>query len=459
MKVTTRTRRLLRLQTLLFVLLLLIATGLLGWLSTRYDYEADWTANGRNTLSEASIALLREMPEEVRITAFAREAPPLLRRNIGELVARYQRHKDDIRLEFINPDREPQRARDLGIADGELIVSYLDRDERLRDVSEGGLTNALQRLARGGDRRLLFLAGHGERNPDGRADHDYQVWAGQLRSKGIDSARINFAETPVIPPEAVALVIAAPQSALLPGEIAVIRAHVERGGNLLWLAEPGDGAGGLEPLAEYLGIRFVPGVIVDPAVSQVGLMLFGIDDPRVALVANYPLHELTRGFDRNTLFPIAGAIVNASESTGEWETAPVLQTLSGTWLESGEVMGSVSFDDGVDIPGPLTIGVALTRKIEDAPEARTQRIFVAADSDFLSNGFLGLGGNLQLGFNIANWLASDDRFIEIPARTAPDPSLEFTPLKTAVIGFGFLLVLPAVLLTSGLVIWFRRRRR
>ncbi len=447
----------LRLQTLLFVLLFLVVIGLLGWLSTRYAYEADWTASGRNTLSEASIALLREMPEEVRITAWAREAPPLLRRNIGDLVARYQRHKADIRLEFINPDREPQRARELGIADGELVIAFLNHEERLRDVSESGLTNALQRLARGGDRRLLFLAGHGERNPDGRADQDYQVWTEQLRSKGIDAARINLVEAPAILPEAIALVIAAPQSVLMPGEVAIISEHVERGGNLLWLAEPGDGLHGLEPLAEYLGIRFEQGVVVDPTVSQVGSMLFGIDDPRVTLVANYPLHELTRGFDRNTLFPVAGAITIGSPVI--WETAPVLRTLSGTWLESGEVMGTVTFDEGVDIPGPLTLGVALTRKIDAAPEARTQRIFVVADSDFLSNGFLGLGGNLQLGFNIANWLASDDRFIDIPARTAPDLSLEFTPLTTAVIGFGFLLVLPAALLASGLVIWFRRRRR
>jgi hypothetical protein len=457
MKVTTHTRRMLQLQTILFVLLFLVVIGLLGWLSTRYVYEADWTASGRNTLSEASVALLREIPGEVRIAAWAREAPPLVRRGIADLVARYQRHKPDIRLEFINPDREPQRARELGIADGELVISYGDREERLRDVSESGLTNALQRLARGGGRRLLFLAGHGERNPDGRADHDYTAWAEQLRSKGIGVARINLVESPAIPPETTALVIAAPQSALLPGEVAIIKGHIEQGGNLLWMTEPGDGLHGLEPLAEHLGIRFKQGIVVDPTVSQVGLMLFGIDDPRVALVANYPRHELTLGFDRNTLFPIAGAI--AVESAGEWEAVPVLQTLSGTWLETGEVIGTVTFDEGEDIPGPLTLGVALTRVIDDGAESRTQRIFVVADSDFLSNGFLGLGGNLQFGFNIANWLASDDRFIDIPVRTAPDLSLEFTPLTTAVVGLGFLLALPALLLGSGLVIWWRRRRR
>ncbi len=456
MKVTPGTRRMLRLQALLFVVLLLLSVGLLGWLSARYTFEADWSAGGRNTLSDASTSLLRELPGEVSIEGWAREAPPLLRRAITDLVARYQRHKPDIRLEFVNPDREPQRARELGISDGELIVTYQGTQQRLRDISERGLTNALQRLARGGERRLLFLSGHGERDPDGRDDHDYLAWAAQLRERGIATDRINLVESPEIPQEIAALVIAAPQSALLPGEAALVHDYVAAGGNLLWLVEPG-GVHGLDELAGLLGIRFKDGIVVDPTVSRVGMMLFGIDDPRVALVANYPPRELTRGFDHNTLFPIAGAI--AIEDAPGWEATPVLNTMTNTWLETGEVAGNVAFDEGVDTPGPLVLGVVLTRSPDDDPGARVQRVFVAADSDFLSNAFLGLAGNLQLGFNIANWLASDDRFIDIPARAAPDATLEFTPLTTAIIGFGFLLVLPALLLGSGVVIWYRRRRR
>jgi ABC-type uncharacterized transport system involved in gliding motility auxiliary subunit len=456
MKVTARTRRMLQLQTAVFVVLFLLLIGLLGWLGTRYVYEADWTASGRNTLSEASVALLREFPGELRITAWARETP-VLRNGITNIVARYQRHYPGIRLEFVNPDREPQLARELGIADGELILEYEGREERLREISESALSNAMQRLARAGDRRLLFLAGHGERNPNGRADHDYLGWAEQLRSKGIAVERINLVESPEIPPEAAALVIAAPQSDLLPGETALIADYVDRGGNLLWLVEPSAGLHGLEALAVSLGVRLERGIVVDPTVSAVGRMLFGIDDPRVALVASYPRHELTREFDRNTLFPIAGALT--IDAPAGWEAVPVLETLSGAWLETGEVIGAVSFDEGEDIPGPLTLGVALSRATGDDPESPVQRVFIAADSDFLSNAFLGLAGNQQLGMNLANWLASDDRFLDIPVRSAPDSSLEFTPLTTAIIGFGFLLVLPSLLLGSGLLIWYRRRRR
>jgi len=464
MKVSVRSRRLIRLQNILFVILFLGVIGLLAWLSTRYTYQADWTASGRNTLSEASIALLGELDGPVNVTAYASETP-LLRKRISELVERYQRYKPDLALAYVNPDLEPQKVRDLGITiDGELIIEYAGKQEQLQDISEQGITNALQRAARGGERWLAFLEGHGERNPQGDARYDLGGFVRQLESKGYRIRYQNLASQAQIPENTSVVVIAGPQADLLAGEVKILQEYIEAGGNILWLADPGSEYG-LAPLAEMLKIRFEPGIIVDPNVSQVGMMLFGTDDPRVALVTRYEEHPITRGFEFNTLFPIAGGISIQDQS--DWEAREFLQTLSNTWSETTEALGTITFDAGKDIPGPLNIGVALNReffpqeKNPDSPEGNTrqQRIAVVGDGDFLSNGFLGLGGNLQLGMNIFNWLSSDDALISIPAKTAPDLSLQLTDTSIAVIGFGFLIILPLALLASGVLIWLRRRRR
>lgn len=464
MKVTTRSRRLLRWQNLAFVVLLLLVAGALGWLSTRYVYQADWTASGRNTLSPASADLLGRLPDAVTITAYARETPPLVRKHVSELVGRYQRHKPDMALRFVNPDLEPQKVRELNItADGEMIIEYQGRSEQLGDLTENGLTNALQRLARGGERRLTFLTGHGERSAMAGQNFDVSAWARQLETKGFRLGELNLTATPAIPADTAVLVIAAPQVDLLPGEAGPIVEYMKRGGNLLWLADPDHDVHGLEPLAQDLGVHFERGVVVDPNVSQVGQMLFGTNDPRVALVARYPAHEITRNFELNTLFPLAGGL--RAEASGEWRATTLLETLTNTWLESGKVSGKIAYDEGADRPGPVAIGLALERPrpsdagADMAGAATTQRVVVIADGDFLSNGFLGLGGNLQLALNIVNWLSSDDALIDIPARTAPDLSLQLSRTSTAVIGFGFLLLVPALLFGSGLFIWFRRRRR
>ncbi|MDX9739748.1 MAG: GldG family protein [Gammaproteobacteria bacterium] len=454
-----------RVHDVVFVVLLLVTAGLLGWLSTRYVFEADWTAAGRNTLSPASMALLQEMPGEVKVTAFARETIPLLRKRITNLAERYRRYKPDFTLVFVDPDREPQRARELDIVmDGEMVIEYRGRIERLRDPDPGesGLTNALQRVARGGERRLLFVTGHGERDPMGVAGHDLAGWAQYLDGRGIRAERINLLESD--PPRAdnSVVVLASPEVSLLPAEVARILDYVRDGGNLLWLSDPG-APEGLEPLAQELGIVFEAGVVVDPTVAQVGMMLFDTDDPRVALVARYPAHTITRDFDLNTLFPVAGAIT-AVEDAGAWQSTALLSTLSNTWLERGQMSGTITMDDG-DVPGPLLLGVALSRApandgaaLEDSA-AREQRVVAVADGDFLGNAFLGRGGNLQLGLNMVDWLIGDDRFIDIPARTAPDSSLDLSRFATGAIGLGFPLVLPLLLAATGVVVWVRRRRR
>jgi hypothetical protein len=58
MKVTPRSRRRIQTQNFLFTLLFVAAMGLLAWVSTQYDFKADWTYGHRNSLSPASVKLL-----------------------------------------------------------------------------------------------------------------------------------------------------------------------------------------------------------------------------------------------------------------------------------------------------------------------------------------------------------------------------------------------------------------
>ena len=93
MRVTRKSRLRLRLENLVFYALLLGATGLLAFLSTRYHVQLDWTVSGRNTLSEASQALLGRLEGPVAITAYARE-DEVLRGRVRDLVERYRTYRD-----------------------------------------------------------------------------------------------------------------------------------------------------------------------------------------------------------------------------------------------------------------------------------------------------------------------------------------------------------------------------
>lgn len=453
MKITRSTRRQLQLQNLIFLVGLLLAAGLLGWLSTRYNIEADWTRGGRNSLSVDSRKLLEEMEGPVHITAFARETPEL-REHIRDLVARYQRHKPDIELHFVNPDAEPERVRELGITlDGELLIAYNGRSDKIQELSEQSLTNALLRIARPSTRKVVFLTGHGERNPLGQANHDLGQFGKLLSDKGIHVETLQLAETPAIPQDTSLLVIADPRTPLLPGEVRMINRYLKQGGNLLWLVEPG-GLAGLEPVAETLGVELLPGTVVDATTR-----LFGIDNPAFAIIPDYPMHEITRGIEgRITLFPQACAIdVNAPQG---WEAQALLTTLDRAWTEIGPISGTIRFDqDSDERMGPLDIGYLFTREQGEEEPSTQQRVALICDSDFISNTYLGNAANIDLGLALFNWLNHDDRFIAITARTASDVNLELGETARMTIGFGFLFVLPLLLLSTGVGIWWRRRNR
>jgi ABC-type uncharacterized transport system involved in gliding motility auxiliary subunit len=458
MQITPRSRLLLRLQTWVFVALFTGIVGLLAWLSTLYVYQVDWTAGGRNTVSEDTQRLLARMPEPVTITAYARE-DELLRKQIKYLVGSYQRFKPDITFEFVNPDTAPERVRNEGVSvDGELLVGYQGRSEHVQGLSEQKLSNALLRLTRQTERWLVFLTGHGERDPHGEANADLGAFGRALERNGLKVRTINLAENP-IPDNTSLLVIAEPRVNLLPGEVTLLGDYITRGGNLLWLAEPGKPAG-LEPLAEQLGVAFLPGVVVDATTRG-----FGISDPSFAIVTSYPNHEVTRGVNAVSVFPEAAALEIHEDP--HWEATPILSTLSRSWTEIGELKGEIQFDKNTDEhAGPLDIGVAITAAAGPAESTTTretpphkQRIIVTGDGDFLSNTYLGNAGNLDLGLHMVHWLSHDDAFIDIRVKAAPDTTLELGRISQAVIGLGTLIGMPLLLMTTGLVIWLRRRGR
>jgi ABC-type uncharacterized transport system involved in gliding motility auxiliary subunit len=457
MLVTHKTINQVRIQNALFLVLLVSITGALAWLSTQYSFDADWSKSGRNTLSEASTVLLDQLDSPVSITSYATEDENI-RRSVTSIIKRYQRHKSDLTLTFVNPDLVPDEIRTLGIRlNGELLIKYKDQQETLKNINEQSITNALQRLARSGERWLVFLEGHGERKAHGTANHDLGNWVQQLEAKGFKAQTHTLAQKPQLPDNTRVLVLAGPQVNLLPGEVNLIKQYVTKGGNLLWLTDPGD-QHGLAPLAKALGINFEPGSIVDPTTQ-----ILGLNDPRFALIASYPPHDITKNIETLTLYPQAVGF-KLMPPPG-WTSHNLLTTDTRSWSETGKIAGSVKFNAGSDVAGPLTIGVALTRTIPvsdtqaDSGKSTTQRVVIIGDGDFLSNAYLGNGGNLRMGINVINWLSHDDNFIDIPLKMASDRSLQLSPLAQGLIGIGFLLVIPLTFAGAGFFVWWSRRKR
>lgn len=448
-------RRIRRLDGWLFAAALFAAAGAIGYLAYRHDVVVDWSHDGRSSLSAESRAVLDTLHGPVEIVSYANPQGDL-RQTVSAFMERYQRFKRDLTLRFVDPQQDPAKMRELGITvDGALILHYQKREERLDELSERSLTNALERLARGGERIVAFVTGDGERRADGKANADVSTFMAQLENRGMRAVPLNFSQVTAVPQHTDLVVLASPTLALPQGAVKALTDYVAGGGNLLWLTEPGNEDLGLQPLADALGVHILPGVLVDGQGAALGLQ-----DPRLITLGDYPPHAITRGLALTTLFPQVSAL--ALSRKGDWDVQPFLRSSAQSWTEFQPIdnahPSNIRYDaDAGELKGPLDFGLTFTR-LSPSPDKSEQRVAVIGDGDFLSNTFLGNGGNRALGERVFDWMLGDDALVNLPPRGAPDRALQISQGQLNAVTLGFLIGLPLALLVLGGAIAWRRRR-
>ena len=434
----------------LFVLLLVI--GVAAWFSREHHWVFDWTRDNRNTLTQTSQSVLEQIDQPIQMTVLARNSATE-RQQFRRAIEKYQRYNSEINLKFLDADLELDQANELHLYNaGQLRIDYKDRFEIVDQISELEVTNALQRLSRENKSWVVFLSGHGERDPFSEDNQGYSTLKETLESGGVEVQDINLLETTTIPDNISVLVIAAPQAQLLEGEEKLIIDFINRGGNLLWLHEPGRNDQ-LALVAQNLGLTWVNGTIIDA--NQQLRSILGIQHPAVVPVIEYQDHPITKGLKNQTLYPFAVGL--EANPKPDWIVQPLFYSLPRAWSETNLLSGdNVVFNstDG-DTAGPILMATALTRINKNKA---IQRIVIIGDSDFMANSYIGHGENLTLSVSVLQWLANEDERISLVPYQPPDVSIEFSNVAIASLASGYLLIGPLGVLLIGVLIGIRRRK-
>ena len=460
MNINRKLRFQLLVQNSFFVVLFLMLVVLLGYLAGQYHVAKDITQANRNILTQGSVNVLKQMKEPINITVFATKDDASggdnFRKGMIDFIARYQREKKNVNLRFINPSIEPKLAQDAGVKeDGEVVVEYNKRSEHIiPPIAEQEMTNLLVRLSRTNQQAVMYLDGHGERNLLGVKNHDIGEFGKQLEKKGFKFANPDLTVAQAVPSNGAMLVIASPQVNVSDVEAKKIKAYLERGGNLLWLADDNN-LRGLESVAEYLGMTVSPGIALDMASAQYGA------DARVSFASLYGEHAITKNFMLRTLFPEAHQVTALGTDENGWKVSNLVEVAPNGWLMAGKLAKDAKpeFNEKTDKRGPINIGVALERIYGK----KGQRVVVMGNANFLSNTFITNGGNLDLGVNIVNWLAGDDQLITIQPMPLKDinvtiPDSDSGRLVAWTVFHGFQYFLPLAMMIAGFYFWWKRRK-
>lgn len=464
MKLSNKSRAQLTIQRIIFLLLLISGIGMMAWISNHYNYQFDLTANKRHSLSSNSLDLLSLLDKSITVHAYTTD--DVTRQAIKEIIGRYQNIKPDFKLRLLNPDIDFEQTKKDGIVMDKpfaFVIYYNERMEHIESLSEQAISNALLRLNRRDNQQVIFLTGHGERDINGTDTRAYSELNKQLEQMGFNLQVINLLEKP-LPANTKLVVVAAPVNEYLAGEITQLQNFINDGGNLLWLADPGE-LQGLKKIASTLGLQLQAGVIVDNNADL--RKTLNIPHPAIIPVTEYFPHITTNSIRYNTLFPIARGISPLTDeaTVNSWQAEALFNSFGKSWSEMSGIAEDMTFNSSSgDIAGPITIAVALHRSSDpfnSLPNAKpqSQRAVVIGDSDFLSDTYIGAGANLSLGLNIFNWLIGDDDFVSVEVQASPDTRLELNDAQLMIIAFGFFLIIPLLLLIIGFRIWYLRKSK
>ena len=450
---------------------------------SRRDKRWDLTAAGSFTLSEQTVKVLNGLKTPVKVLVF--EAPGNFQR-FRDAFGMYTNASSNIQVEYVDMDKEPIRAREYDIAaPGTVVMEYAGRREKVMSDREQELTNNLIKVTTGRQTKAYFVQGHGERDTLGNDRAGYTSVVDVLKRDNYTVEKIALAQMPEgVPADASVLIIAGPTTDYFKPEVDAIRTYLRKGGKALFMLDPVVGEGThptpqIEALLKEWGISLGHDIVIDA--SGMGKMFGG--DATVPVVITYPSHPVTENFDLLTAFPLAQSVKGeAGAELGLANTQNLLQTSERSWSEAdlkSLMAGKVALDEAAgDHKGPITIALSLSMDApdapapatpdkpadgakpatgEDAPKKPQMRVMVVGDSDFASNAAAGIQGNADLFVNMANWLTQQEDLISIHPRDAGDRRVTMTADQQRNLLWLSLLVIPGLILGSGVYTWSKRR--
>ena len=472
-----------------FILLLALSVAVgVNVVGLRYDHRWDLTENKKYSLSQQSIDIVAGLDREVKVIAFFVKGSPE-ESNFRELLRGYTEQSTLLKVEYHDPYSNPLLAEQEGIqsAAGVAIIRSDVSEQRVEfDFDEENLTNAIIKVTSSRSHTLCVVTGHGE----GAADDTYEPTGygtvfERLKKQNYNVQSIKLLDEPPRPESCEVLVLAGPQSDLVPAELDRVAAYVAAGGRLLALLNPIDAPGTAADMDRY-GVKLGNDVIVegDPYRQVAG----GGPTWVVLDSASFSGHPITDKLKGPSILPLARSVSKGPEGAGLTVTE-LARTTDASWaetdLEQGE--GEVAApDEGIDIvgkvPAMVAVEVADPRAIPLArapvadpsavpglalptaepaavlPTAAGGRVVVIGDSDFASNQFANTGVNQDLLMNAVAWMVDETGQLSIRANEAKKGRLDVGVLQAFAAAAVGLLVVPGLAVMGAVGTYVRRRK-
>jgi hypothetical protein len=471
-------------QAVLFITLF----GGLNYLAIHYAWRFDLTRHHRHSLSPETRSYLKNLDQPVRVVVTLTEDSdnePVAQayRDVSGLLREYgyateNNPKGRVTTELIDVFQRRRDAEALGIDRPNTILVLCGDRRRVIDLSdlyrlENGekkaflgeqvFTAAILDVSNPSKRKIYFLSGHGEMQPDDVSPaRGLSLLTTELTVRNFEVATWDIAQKHGVPPDAAALVIVGPQGRYDPEEQESLRQYLStRAGRVIALLPPLF-PNGLDDLLYDWGVLDDDVLVYDSGPD-------GQNDTGDLILRAYAKHPITQQLIDNNVPVRFGPTRSVRPDPGRPLDANLVITelIAASKTAWGErnyrQRGTPIFNAGVDLGGPdqrITVATTSERVTTSGNlpfSVPGGRLVVFGSADWIANDQLATIGNLSLFLATINWATDRDIDLKVPARPVDKFQLSLSQDQLHRLRYSLLLLLPGAAALLGTIVYWTRR--
>jgi len=452
--------------SLAILIALNLAIGKLNW-------SKDLTKNKIFTLSDQTYKILDNLKQDVTIYGFYQSGQENY--TVKTILDQYVAHSKHIKIVYKDPSKYPQLAQKFNkdnskVDVGSVVVengskfkvldpnSFLNAD--YSDPSnpstptaqslavEQNITSGILYVTSNKSTTVYTLQGQGESEISSEVGN-------QLSLENYTVASVNLSLKDASLKEDSILLVISPKRDLSAPEADTVKSYLSKGGKALFLMDLTE-----NDLPNFKSVLNYYGLSLQRDITVEGNSAYVSQNP-ISLLPDQKSHDILNSLISNNLrvlIPGAQSIAISKDKRSSLTIEPLLTTTNDSWGKTNLKTDTLEKQAG-DLNGPFNIAVAVTDKSNN-PKISDTKIVVVANSTFTSQQVISLSNNANLDFfmNSVSWAQGKKDSISVRPKNLDNYTLQVSALSRLMASTFVVLIIPAVVLIIGIVVWIKRRK-
>ncbi|MBC8060284.1 MAG: GldG family protein [Clostridiaceae bacterium] len=444
--------------TSIVLVILLVANLIVDKIDLKYDL----TKNKLYSLSDQSYNVMDKLNKDINIITFNKQGSENI--GIAEILNKYRDKSKRITLKYIDPNTNPQIAKkysstEEAISTGSIVV---ESGSKFKVINQSELFNTTQDQTTGQESvqslaveqkitsAIMYVVSDKSSVVYNLQGHNEQAFADEVNqvisNQNFTVKPLNLLVGEWKPTSEDMLLVSSPTVDITKDELTKLKDFFSKGGHGIFLMDIQK-----VKLPNFDDLMSTFGIQIEKSLILEGDSQHYYQSPAY-LVPEMSSHDILRPMvtaNLPILFQVAQPIKPVKVKKASIKIEPLLTTTDKSWAKINLDSTSTEKEAG-DINGPFDVAVAIT----DTQGTSSSKIVVFSSSKFLN---ITGGGNLDFLVNSMNWVQDLKENISITPKDLTSEPLKITQGQVLAYSAMVVIIIPAIVIILGVVVWLRRR--